>query len=216
MGGNCSLGLNASNPDAKRIAGWAKVPGAMLQCYPQFDWRDEFAPVVGGGANADGSATLKTGAGISGDIKPLARFIGMNMLSELDAPHEYYIDAGQQRLFFYPPTPLAQWGSADQLVISRNQTAIALQGVTDVRIKDLTVVSAASGGITAAGVNRTTISSCNVHSCGGTGITLSGWDSGVEGCEVWGVGGAGVHVGGGDVPTLAPGNNYVRRSSIHH
>ena len=66
MGGNCSLGLNASNPDAKRIAGWAKVPGAMLQCYPQFDWRDEFAPVVGGGANADGSATLKTGAGISG------------------------------------------------------------------------------------------------------------------------------------------------------
>ena len=73
-------------------------PECSLQCYPQFDWRDEFAPVVGGGANADGSATLKTGAGISGDIKPLARFIGMNMLSELDAPHEYYIDAGQQRL----------------------------------------------------------------------------------------------------------------------
>ena len=73
MGGNSSLGLNASNPDAKRIAGWAKVPGAMLQCYPQFDWRDEFAPVVGGGANADGSANANPNANASANVNANAK-----------------------------------------------------------------------------------------------------------------------------------------------
>lgn len=132
------------------------------------------------------------------------------------AQNEFFIDAQQQQLFFYPPIPLAQWGPSEQLVISKNATGIALDSVTDVTLQDLTVLSATSGGITASNVNRTQIVNCDVHACGDTGIQLSGYDSTVEGCEVWGVGGAGVHVGGGHVPTLTPGNNTVRACNIHH
>jgi hypothetical protein len=214
LGGNSSFSLNSSNPDAKRVASWASTSGAMIQGYFVWDWNDAFTAIVGGGENPDGSTTIKVDH--AGAIKPLARFIGMNMLAELDAPNEVFIDARQEKLYFYPPTPLAQWGPSEQLVISKNATAIALDGVTDVTLKDMTVLAAASGGITATGVNRTHIVNCNVHACGGTGIHLSGYDSAVEACEVYGVGGAGVHVGGGDVPTLTPGNNTVRACNIHH
>ena len=98
-GGNSSFSLNASSSDAKRVASWASIKGATIQGYFVWDWNDAITAIVGGGANADGSATIKVA--MPGMIKPLARFIGMNMLAELDAPNEYYIDAEQEKLYAY-------------------------------------------------------------------------------------------------------------------
>ena len=182
-GGNSTFGLSATNPDAKRVASWAEVPGSVIQGYFVFDWADRFTPITGGGAGSDGSATLQVGGGSVGAIKPLARFIGMNMLIELDAVHEFFIDAEQEKLYFYPPTPLAEWG-ATQLVISRNETAITLTGVSHHTVEGLTVVAAAGNGITATEVNSTVIKGCTVAANGKTGIQLSGYNSGVENCAL--------------------------------
>lgn len=87
-GGTSCFGLHSSNPDAKRVAGWASTKGAMVQGYFVYDWNDAFTAIVGGGANPDGSTTIKVDH--NGEIKPLARYIGMNMLSELDVCDRLY------------------------------------------------------------------------------------------------------------------------------
>ena len=40
--------------------------------------------------------------------KPNARWMGVNLLCELDAPGEYYIDAAAETIYLYPPAPLAE------------------------------------------------------------------------------------------------------------
>ena len=38
-----------------------------------------------------------------------AKFYGTNMLCELDAPNEFFLDPATQTLYFYPPIPLEHW-----------------------------------------------------------------------------------------------------------
>jgi hypothetical protein len=38
-----------------------------------------------------------------------SKFAGTNMLCELDAPSEYFIDEATHTLYFFPPVPLEQW-----------------------------------------------------------------------------------------------------------
>jgi len=107
-GGNETLGLYENHSDAERVASWAKIPGAMIHTFPTYDWRDTIVPVTGGGKGpcvceipppagsprgtrptfgpcqpAVQCATLELG--YSGNVLPLARFMGLNMLQELDA-----------------------------------------------------------------------------------------------------------------------------------
>ena len=38
-----------------------------------------------------------------------AKFYGANLLCELDAVNEYFIDEVAHKLYFRPPVPLAMW-----------------------------------------------------------------------------------------------------------
>jgi hypothetical protein len=179
-GGNRSLGLYENNSDAKRVASWAGVPGAMIHAFPTFDWRDTIVPVTGGGK---GACTCETPAPANsprgtaptfgpckptvqcatlklqytGTVLPLARFMGINMLQELDAQNEFFIDSAAEKLYFYPPKPLALWAPGEELVISKNATCITMTNVAHVTLLDLKVVSATGTGISVSGANNTVV-----------------------------------------------------------
>ena len=52
-----------------------------------------------------------------------AKFIGANLLCELDAPNEFYVDRTKGLLYFYPPIPLSAWGhSLAEVILTQNLT----------------------------------------------------------------------------------------------
>jgi len=52
----------------------------------------------------------------TGPMEPIegqgqSKFMGVNLLCELDAPNEYWVDEANGVLYFYPPVPLSSWGT---------------------------------------------------------------------------------------------------------
>ena len=146
----------------------------------------------------------------------LPSYVRCPCIAERQSVAEFFIDSDAEKLYFYPPKPLAQWGAGEELVISKNATCITVTNGSHLTLQGLKVVSATGTGISVSGVNSTVIKDCTVSLHGGAGIHLSGWESGVENCEVTAVGASGVTVTGGVVTTLTPGNNYVKGCNIHH
>ena len=73
-----------------------------------WDWADTIVKVNATNATA---GALLWGVGAAGpQSKRNSRFIGMNLLAELDASNEYHISKAGL-LHWLPPTPPAQWSS---------------------------------------------------------------------------------------------------------
>jgi len=104
--------FTVADPDG-RISKWAQDPLAAAHGYWSFDWADSYVNIQYSTASDANTATLTSYASsppVYGYIAT-ARFMGVNILSELDAPNEYYIDKTNNILYFYPPSSI-QTGEA--------------------------------------------------------------------------------------------------------
>jgi hypothetical protein len=102
-----------------------------------------------------------------------ARFLGVNILSELDTPQEYYIDAAALKLYFLPPPPQHGSGQSvqDSLVLSvAGSTLIDLADVKHVHLVNLTVAYGRRGGIAADQVENVVVANCS-GACGWTNVS---------------------------------------------
>ena len=101
-----------------------------------------------------------------------ARFLGVNILSELDSPQEYYIDAAALKLYFFPPPQHdSEQSIQDSLVLSvAGSTLIDLAGVKHVHLVNLTVAYGRRGGIAADQVENVVVANCS-GACGWTNIS---------------------------------------------
>lgn len=87
---------------------WGAEPDIWLHGFWSFDWADNYVHVVS--ISASGTGALIT---IDPNTPPLygilntARFVAVNLVSEIDAPGEYAFNASSHNLTFYPPSPIA-------------------------------------------------------------------------------------------------------------
>ena len=150
-------------------------------------------------------------------MKRNARFYGVNLLSELDVPGEYFIDEKALQLYFLPPGGITQIASKP-IVLSVNASAVVTlaTGTKHVQLVNLEVGFGRGPGIDAGGVSHVLIKNCTVHGLGTTGLSMSATNSAILESEVYDTGCAGVSAGGGTSRPLVPGNLTVRGNHIHH
>jgi hypothetical protein len=145
---------------------------------------------------------------------PNARFFGLNLLSELDAEQEFYIDKAG-RIYYWPATPIESW--TDDPIVSVNMTAVGLDGTSHVALENVTVAHARGTGVSASGVTDVVLRNCTVFGIGANAVVIEdALRSGIIDSHVYDVGCIGVTVGGGDFTTLTPGLNFALRNRIHH
>lgn len=134
--------------------------------------------------------------------KPNARWMGVNILAELDAPGEYYIDAVL--------LPSGRRHEQD-----RHPDLPARDIGCDATLADLEVCYGRHAGVNATGARGLVIERLDVHDHGTHGILLGdARDSVVRGTDVLGVGCVGIRATGGDAATLTRGDVTVTRSSV--
>jgi hypothetical protein len=138
-------------------------------------------------------------------------FYAENLLEELDAPGEYYVDRKAGKLYLIPPkgfekARITVSTLAEPMVRTRDARHITLRGLLfdtgrdnaisgsgrDLRIEACEFVRLGSGAIHLTGP-RNLIDRCHIHHVGGTAIALDG----------------------GDWKTLTPGGAEVRDCRIH-
>ena len=136
-----------------------------------------------------------------------------NALAELDTPGEWYLDRESGILYFWPPNPINNC----EIVVSIQQNAITMNGVSHVTIQGITVEATRSTAIRMAGGTGNRIVGCTIQNIGANAISISdGSNHGVIGCDITRTGGGGISMTGGDRATLEAAGHFAENNHIHH
>ena len=157
------------------------------------------------------------------EMRPGDRYFAQNLLEELDAPGEWYLDKRTGTLYFWPPEPLKDEPVyapvLESLVgLSRDARDIVFHGF---------VFEGAEGvGIRMTDTERCLMEASVIRNVGsantsgdwdGAGVFIDGGtNNGVRGCDIYAVGSHGILLRGGDGLTLTPAHQFAENNYIHH
>jgi len=205
--------------DDPRPARWNLEEGVWLLGYWTHDWSDEVIRVASYDKEKKVIALAAPhGYGIAGGTwgADRRRFFALNVLEELDAPGEWYLDRMRKILYFYPDGTME-----DALVVlaTLTQPFVRVNGAKHVRFRELVFEYGhnSGNGIELGGdCENVEVAGCVVANLAGSGISVSGRENTVRSCDLFNLGNGGISLNGGDRKTLVPAKNLAVNNHIHH
>ena len=199
--------------EGDRPARWLGSPDAYLNGYWCYKWYAECIRV--GAIDPDRKAITFVGPALYGVGGPSGGdYYAFNLLEELDAPGEYYLDRQAGRLYFWPPEDLA--GREVVLSVLR-EPLVVCEGASHVTLRGFVLEACCGTAVTIADGTANTVAGCTIRNTAGGAVTITGGDGhGVVGCDMYALGSTGVVMAGGDRTTLTPCGHYAVNNHIHH
>jgi len=216
--------------DGNRPIRWLNAPDLWLHGYWKYDWADTYVKV----AEIDtATQTIVTEAPYSNyPFSKGKRFYALNLLQELDAPGEWYLNRDTGILYFWPPSDLQE---AEAIVSLLQQPLIQTKNLNNITLKDLIFEYTCGAGIEIIGGSFNTIEGCLLRNIGTVAVSIgklapniggliyqntlyngnAGHDNAVLNCEIHASGEGGIILGGGDRTTLTAGNNSAVNNNIY-
>ncbi len=143
-----------------------------------------------------------------------ARYYFLNILEELDAPGEFYIDRKQGILYFWPPEPITP---GDVLFPTLEEFMVTLNETSYLTFQGIIFAGSRAGALKITGGSHNKIAGCVFRNLGNDAVVIEGGvQNGITGCDIYEVSGAGILLNGGDRKTLTPAGNYADNNHIHH
>lgn len=202
--------------DDPRPEHWDISKGVWLMGYWCHDWSDETIKI----ASYDKEKKIISLAsphnygiatGTWGSSK--RRFFALNLLEELDAPGEWYLDREKKILYFYP---LAMKKNTSIVLATLAKPLLNLTNTKHVKLEGLTFEYCHSGAVVLHNTEGVEIAGCEVSNCSGSGIMVHGRQNVIRSCDLFNLGKSGIYLEGGDRKTLTPAGNLAVNNHIHH
>jgi hypothetical protein len=198
--------------EEERLARWAEEPDAWLYGYWFWDWADSYEQVASIDAAAE-EITLAEPWHRYG-YREGQRFYGVNLLSELDAPGEWYLDRARGKVYLYPEKDL---DDARVVLSATAAPLVRIDGASHVRLEGLMLEYGTADGIQVQGGGDIRIQGCVVRHMAGDGVVVNGGrEHAVRSCDIYSMGRGAIRMAGGDRKTLARGDHVVENCHIHH
>ncbi|MHC4983247.1 MAG: right-handed parallel beta-helix repeat-containing protein [Planctomycetota bacterium] len=144
------------------------------------------------------------------------RYRAVNLLEELDAPGEWYLDVKRAALYFLPPAGARMKDATIVLSVLR-EPLVHFKGASHVTLEGLTLEATRGSAIRIEGGRDCRVVGCRIRNTGKRGVEIaSGSGHGVAGCEIAHTGTVGILLSGGDRKTLTPARNFATDNCIHH
>ena len=138
----------------------------------------------------------------------------LNLLEELDAPGEYFVDRQAGVLYLLPPGPLSGREIGLSLLAA---PLVTMDEVSHVTLRGLTFEYSRGVAVSIEGGESNLIAACTIRNIATHAVRVSGGSNhGVVACEMHSMGGSGITLDGGDRATLTPAGHYAENNHIHH
>jgi parallel beta-helix repeat protein len=200
----------AIREDRERVSRWSTAPDALLYGYWKLNWSDQSVDVDS--FDAERGIIRSRQPSLYG-VRKGQRFYVYNLLEELDAPGEWYLDRKTNILYVHPGTA----APAASIEISLlGEPLIRIRRTSNVQFEDLQVELGRGRGISVEDARSVRLTNLHVANFGRDGIRVSGGqDNLVEACEIRNTGMGGVSLAGGNLKTLTPANHQAVNNLIH-
>ncbi|MCE5327220.1 MAG: right-handed parallel beta-helix repeat-containing protein [Planctomycetaceae bacterium] len=192
----------------RRMALWSKAEDLWLHGNWDYIWADLYVPVAGLDAKKRTITVAR-----EQEMKKGRPFYAVNLLEEIDAPGEWYLDRKSGLLYFWPP---ADPRKADVVVSVLKEELLRVEGAAHLRFEDLTFEVGRANLVRVQKGDDVVFTRCTIKNAGIEGGSIHGRGCGLTECEVAWCGNAGISLHGGDRPKLIRGDNFVTHCRMHH
>lgn len=191
-----------------RVKSWQNTDDLWAFGYFYWDWADMSTPIK----SINNDKTITTEYCSKYGFKEGGYYYFFNVLEELDAPGEYYIDRDNGILYFYSPD---ENENSKIMLSTSNENIISItEKASNITVDGLTLQGTRSDALTVAGENCKIVN-CTVKNAAECGINICGKNNLVENCEVAFIGKDAVVLSGGSAEGFVYGNNTVTNNSLH-
>ena len=192
------------------IGDWTKVDRAQVCIHPAYGWAWNVAPVKSVDREL---ARIDLGRNVSYELRVGDRYFVQNLLEELDAPGEWYLDTDTSVLYFQPPAAI---GEGDVLAPVTGRI-IEMKGASNVLVRGFTLEACDGTAVALTDCESCIVGKCVIRNCGSWGVTVNGGhNSGATGNDIHATGAGGISLRGGDRKTLERAGNFADNNYIHH
>lgn len=163
-----------------------------------------------------GAGRITTGNRTSYGYRAGQPFYFFNLLEELDAPGEWYLDRDSGELFVYPPENMTQ--KALQVDFPLLSTPfVVMDNAAHVSLVGLVFKLGRAEGAVIRGGQGNQFARCTFRQLGTNGAVIQGGKGhGLLGCDLEVLGAGGVRLSGGELKSLTPGGHFVENCHIHN
>lgn len=196
--------------DDDRPQRWIDEPDVWLQGYWYWDWADQRQRVT----------TIDPARHTLALAPPFHQygyrkgqwFYAYNILAELDAPGEWYVDRTKGLLYFWPPGPIDR----GRATVSVTSELLEINHASHVAFEGLTFEVARGTAIEIKAGHDDRIASSSIRNVGSWGVRIIGGDHDrVDQCEISDTGEGGIWLEGGARETLVRGDHVASGNHIH-
>ncbi len=196
--------------DAPRMNMWADAPYAWLYGY----WGNDWSTYALGIKSIQGNVIFtKTSPGFGIDKgRPYYIF---NLIEEMDAPGEWYIDKDKEILYIYPKSEITDETNVCFTVLEQNMLSISY--AKNIRVEGIIFENSKAYAVSISNSENCELAGCVVRNMSAGGAAVSGgYKSGIRSCDFYNIGSAATNISGGNKNTLEPCGNYVVNCHIHN
>lgn len=193
----------------KRLDNWKDAEEIWVFGYFMHDWAEADFNVT---IDFDDKNTILSDWPSFYGVTKDRRMYFFNLLEELDAPGEWYLDRTNGILYLYPSQTLG--GDTKVELVTNDQTFITIEGAKDISIKGIHFEKSLGQGIIANGVENLLIADCEFSYIMDTVISITGTKCSVVSNHIHDVGSRAVFMEGGDRNTLTSGENVITNNII--
>ncbi len=189
---------------------WDKITQAEIAIHPAYGWAWNIVPVKSVDKETD---TIWLGHPVGYGLMIGDRYFVQNLLAELDAPGEWYLDRDEAKLYFWPPADLA----SGEVSVPIAESLVVAEGAGGVTVRGLTIESCSGNAVTFNNCAGSLVAGCTIRNTGLWGVSIvGGHNTGAGGNDIYATGAGGVSINSGDRQTLTRGDCYADNNYVHH
>ena len=183
---------------------------AVVHIFAGNDWFDQYLPVK---SIAQSQNRITLGANTVPTLTSGYRFYLLNLLSQLDAPGEWFYDQVNARILFIPPVGV----TPKNIVVSNLPNLVTMNGVNYVSFQNLSFQNTTDAAINIVNSNNLVFNNLEVANSDAIGINATGSSYfSLTNSAIHDTGQTGLSLNGGNRITLLSANNLVSNNHFEN